>query len=93
MSHEVVTMSGQQVGIRELKSRLSEYVDRARAGETLVITDRGRPVAEIRPLSGRTALETLLDEGLATRAHPKRPSPEPLAVDGGIGDLVGDQSR
>ena len=86
-------MSSQQVGIRELKSRLSEYVDRARAGETLVITDRGRPVAEIRPLSGRTTLETLLDEGLATRAHPKRPSPEPVDVEGGISDLVGDQSR
>ncbi|WP_082619971.1 type II toxin-antitoxin system Phd/YefM family antitoxin [Terrabacter sp. Soil811] len=93
MTHEVVTMGGQQVGIRELKSRLSEYVDRARAGETLVITDRGRPVAELRPLSGRRALETLLDEGLATRAHPKRPSPEPLDVDGPISDLVGDQSR
>lgn len=92
MSHEVVTMSDRHVGIRELKSRLSEFVDLARAGETLVITDRGRPVAEIRPLSGRTTLEALIHEGLATRALPKRPAPEPLAIDGGISGFVDDQS-
>ena len=93
MLHEVVTLSEQRVGIRELKSRLSEYVDRVQAGATLVITDRGRPVAEIRPLSGRTALETLIDRGLATRGHPKRAAPDPLAIEGGISDLVGDQSQ
>jgi prevent-host-death family protein len=92
MASEVVTMSRQQVGIRELKSRLSEYVDRARAGETLVITDRGRPVAEIRPLSGRSTLDALIADGLATRATPKRPAPSPIEVEGGISDLLGDQS-
>lgn len=86
-------MTGQQVGIRELKSRLSEYVARARAGETVVVTDRGRPVAELRPLSGRTNLEALIDAGLATRARPKRPAPVPLAIEGGMSDLVGDQSQ
>lgn len=86
-------MSAQQVGIRELKTRLSEYVDRARAGETVVVTDRGRPVAELRPISGRTSLEALIDAGLATRGRPKRPAPTPLVVPGGISDLVGDQSQ
>ena len=37
------------VGIRELKSRLSHYVRRAEAGEVVVVTDRGRVVAELRP--------------------------------------------
>lgn len=36
------------VGIRELKAHLSDYVHRAQAGEVVVITDRGRPVAELR---------------------------------------------
>lgn len=36
------------VGIRELKDRLSEYVRRARAGEEVLITDRGEVVAELR---------------------------------------------
>lgn len=34
-----------EVGIRELKARLSHYVRAARAGERVVLTERGRPVA------------------------------------------------
>jgi prevent-host-death family protein len=37
------------VGIRELKSKLSDYVGRAAAGEEIVVTDRNRPVARIVP--------------------------------------------
>jgi antitoxin (DNA-binding transcriptional repressor) of toxin-antitoxin stability system len=37
------------VGIRELKSKLSHYVRRAEAGEVVIVTDRGRVVAELRP--------------------------------------------
>lgn len=33
------------VGVRELKNRLSEYLRRVKAGERLVVTERGRPVA------------------------------------------------
>jgi prevent-host-death family protein len=37
------------VGLRELKNNLSKYVQRARSGETLFITDRGEVVAELSP--------------------------------------------
>jgi prevent-host-death family protein len=37
------------VGMKTLKSKLSECVHAAAAGETVIITDRGRPVAEINP--------------------------------------------
>jgi antitoxin (DNA-binding transcriptional repressor) of toxin-antitoxin stability system len=37
------------VGIRELKNHLSHYLRMVRAGETVVITDRGEIVAEINP--------------------------------------------
>jgi prevent-host-death family protein len=37
------------VGLKALKNKLSEYVRAAAAGETIVVTDRGRPVAEIVP--------------------------------------------
>jgi antitoxin (DNA-binding transcriptional repressor) of toxin-antitoxin stability system len=37
------------VGLRELKNRLSEYVRRAASGEFVMVTDRGRVVAELRP--------------------------------------------
>jgi antitoxin (DNA-binding transcriptional repressor) of toxin-antitoxin stability system len=36
------------VGIRELKNRLSEYVRLVRAGEEVLVTDRGDVVAELR---------------------------------------------
>lgn len=38
------------VGLKTLKNKLSEYIRLAASGETIVITDRDRPVAEIRPL-------------------------------------------
>ena len=36
------------VGIRELKARLREYLREVRSGETILVTDRGRVVAELR---------------------------------------------
>jgi prevent-host-death family protein len=38
------------VGVRELKSRLSEYLRRAQAGQSVLVTDRGQPVARIVPV-------------------------------------------
>jgi len=39
----------QTVGIKALKSKLSEYIRAAAAGETVLVTDRNRVVAEIVP--------------------------------------------
>ena len=51
------------VGSRELKTRLGSYLRRVKAGVTLVVTERGRPVAELRPISGGTgSLEDRLAE-------------------------------
>lgn len=56
------------VGIRELRQDLSRYLQRVRAGERLVITDRNRPVALMSPLEGPDdMLEALIAEGRATR--------------------------
>jgi len=41
------------VGSRELKIHLGTYLRRVRAGASLVVTDRGRPIAELRPLPAR----------------------------------------
>lgn len=51
------------VGVRELKARLSHYLSRAAAGERIVITDRGRPYAELVPLSHGAAIERGIAEG------------------------------
>ena len=39
------------VGTRELKTRLGTYLRLVRSGRRLIVTDRGRPVAELRPLT------------------------------------------
>lgn len=38
------------VGSRELKTRLGQYLRQVRGGRTIIVTDRGEPVAELRPL-------------------------------------------
>ena len=38
------------VGVRELKTRLGKYLRLVRGGQTLVVTLRGEPIAELRPL-------------------------------------------
>ena len=51
----------QTVGLKILKNKLSEYVRLAAAGETVVITDRGRAVAEIVP--PRKETESVIERG------------------------------
>lgn len=68
-------MGHRTVNVATLKARLSEYLRSARAGEVVVVTDRGTPVARLGPLEGTAALdgriETLAAAGLV-RA-PTRP--------------------
>jgi prevent-host-death family protein len=54
------------VGVRELKQRLSEYLDRAERGEIVRVTDRGRPKALLGPLPGRARVDGGIAEGWIT---------------------------
>ena len=55
------------VGARELKTRLGRYLNRVRRGETIVITDRSEPVAELRPIGhGLDSVEATLARLAAT---------------------------
>jgi prevent-host-death family protein len=51
------------VGVRELKQHLSEYLTRAQRGEVIRVTDRGRAKALLVPLPGRDPLERGVEEG------------------------------
>jgi prevent-host-death family protein len=53
-----------KVGLKILKNKLSEYVRLAAAGETVVVTDRGRAVAEIGPHKPETGLTPFQERGL-----------------------------
>ncbi len=53
------------VGVRELKAQLSRYLRDVQAGETVLVTDRGRVIAELRkPGSAPPAMETELERRL-----------------------------
>ena len=48
------------VGARELKARLGTYLRRVRQGRTLIVTDRGQPVAELRPIATDVSSDAVL---------------------------------
>ena len=51
------------IGARELKMRLGSYLRQVQEGTTIVVTERGRPVAELRPVPvGKSEEEARLDE-------------------------------
>jgi prevent-host-death family protein len=51
------------VGVRELRQRASELLRRVEAGETIEVTDRGRPVAVLAPLPDHSPIERLRATG------------------------------
>ena len=89
-------MARNVVGARELKTRLGTYLQRVREGRTLIVTDRGEPVAELRPLPTDNSLPSALLK-LATKGTvtlPTRvgvPAFRPLRSGGAsVADAVGE---
>ena len=69
------------VGVRELRQRASELLRRVEAGETIEVTDRGRPVAVLAPLPKAEPLERMRAAGEvvpAVRKLDDLPKPLPL---------------
>lgn len=59
-----------RVGIREMRQNLSRYAQRARLGESFVITDRGTEVAQLGPAPARASvIDRLVAERQARRGH------------------------
>lgn len=72
-----------RVGVRELRQRASELLRRVAQGETIEITDRGRPVAVLGPLPAGSPLEQLQAAGdieAATRDLDDLPAPLQLGA-------------
>jgi antitoxin (DNA-binding transcriptional repressor) of toxin-antitoxin stability system len=88
------------VGIKVLKNKLSEYVRLAAGGETVLVTDRDRVVAEIvppQPGRGRVLADALLAdavrEGWLTPAVLAGESPPPRNPVMAFRDLMEDLGR
>ena len=52
-----------RIGIRELRQRASDYLRRVEAGETIEVTDRGRPIALLTPIPSAPPIERLRASG------------------------------
>ena len=57
-----------RIGVRELRQHASRYLERVAAGETLEVTDRGRPVARLVPVHADT-WTTMISAGRVTPAE------------------------
>ena len=58
------------VGVRELRQDASKVLGLVKSGESVIVTEWGKPVAEIRPIQA-TTIQDLIDAGLITPAKDK----------------------
>jgi prevent-host-death family protein len=72
------------VGVRELRQRASELLRLVAGGETIQVTDRGRPVAVLAPVPGGTPMERLRASGEISLGHGDfEDLPDPLPLPAG----------
>jgi prevent-host-death family protein len=89
--------SGMDVAVTELRAHLGHWIDAAREGNDVVITDRGTPVARIVALDSTPVIDRLTEQGVISR--PTR-SNRPVAGDRyrpiprrPVADIVSEQRR
>ena len=70
-----------RLGLREANQHFSKAIKAVRAGQKVVLTDRGRPIAVITPfeeeVAEEAALQAMADEGLIALPARKGPMPAP----------------
>lgn len=92
----IVATSRIEVGVRNLKNNLSRYLARARAGEEIIVTDHGRPVARLSSLDHQSdSLANLVASG-AVRPPKNTDRHLPasrIEARGSVSDLVAEQRR
>lgn len=70
-----------RLGLREANQSFSKAIKAVRAGRDVVLTERGQPIAVIKPIKAAdaqdAALQAMAAEGLITPAARKGPMPVP----------------
>ena len=70
-----------RLGLREASQEFSKAIKAVRAGKEVVLTERGRPIAVIKPIKEEdtqgAALKAMADEGLITLPSRKGRMPVP----------------
>jgi prevent-host-death family protein len=62
------------VAVTDLRAHLSEWLERVRAGDEVVVTDRGVPVARLMGMTATSTLQRLAAEGVIGHASAQRPA-------------------
>ena len=91
-----VATSRVEVGVRDLKNNLSRYLDRVQAGEEVIVTERGRPIARLAALDhSMDRLTELISTGVVRPAKrsTRHPPKNRISPKGSVSDLVADQRR
>ena len=91
------------IGIRELKAQLSRVLRQVQSGETVLVTDRGRVVAEMRSPGAAAVVESHVDRAFARMAAtgelrlPERPAGpyerSPIVLPAGTAQQLLDEER
>lgn len=90
-----MSMATKTVGVRELRDRLSAHLALVKNGETIVVTEHGRPVATIAPYRGDSPLAVLIEEGVVRppTGPRRRYAPAAVMASGSVSELVAEQRR
>lgn len=85
------------VAISALRAGLSSWIERAQAGEEIIVTDRGTPVVRLLAVDTAPLLDQLIQRGVLSRPRlAERPAARGASrerASGPVADLVSEQRR
>ena len=85
------------VAISTLRAELSTWIERARSGEEIVVTERGTPVARLLAVGAAPLLDQLIASGVLSKPRrDDRPAARGAAranASGPVSELVSEQRR
>ncbi|HET9591308.1 MAG TPA: type II toxin-antitoxin system prevent-host-death family antitoxin [Solirubrobacterales bacterium] len=80
--------------MRELHDRLSEYLEKVEKGQEVIVTRRGKRIAQITAVEGDRPIDDFIRRGLIRMPkHPKTPARPSVLAKGSVSDLVKEQRR
>lgn len=82
-------MTEMRVGTRELKNKLSEYMRRVKAGETITVTEHGKTIGQIVPVKPtvEARIQAMVAAGQAEWNGQKLKPYQPTAVNKSVHQL------
>ncbi|MGH4019054.1 MAG: type II toxin-antitoxin system Phd/YefM family antitoxin [Pseudonocardiaceae bacterium] len=86
-----------EVAISTLRAELASWIERARAGEEVIVTDRGTPVARLLSVDTAPLLDQLTQRGVLSKprraARPTARGAARVHACGPVAELVSEQRR